>query len=255
MSSNLNDDLRKLVADQLIVVVFGSGVSVAATKNTAAASWTGLLKLGVTRCRDLDRTLDDPWEQRALGDITSGCQVDLLSAAEKVSSLLRAPDGLEFSRWLEETVGSLRIQDRSVLEALRDLHLPLVTTNYDDLLEQVTGLPPATWRDQNQVFRVLRAEEQAILHVHGHWKQPDSVVLGIRSYEQVRQDAHEQAVLRALAMNHSLLFAGWPSITLQRPRAVHPELAQTGQPDLGHQPALRSDGRSHASRPTARSGR
>jgi hypothetical protein len=35
-----------------------------------------------------------------------------------------------------------------------------------------------------------------------------SVVLGIRSCEQVRQDAHEQAVLRALAMGHSHLFVG-----------------------------------------------
>ena len=209
MGNELETDLRKLIAERRLVVVVGSGVSMAATKNAPAASWTGLLKLGVARCRELDAThLDSEWEKHLLYELTSGRLDDLLSAAEKISGRLGAPDRPEFSRWLSETVGALPLHDRGVLEALRDLHLPLVTTNYDHLLETVTGLPSATWRDQNQVFRALRGEEPAILHVHGHWKQPDSVVLGIRAYEQVRQDAHEQAVIRALAMNHSLLFVG-----------------------------------------------
>ena len=208
MANGLETDLRQLIADHRLLVVVGSGVSIAATKNAPAASWPGLLKLGAARCRELDPTLDAAWEQRVLGEITSGRLSDMLSAAEKISGELRAPAGPEFARWLHETVGALKAKDRAVLDALRGLGVPLVTTNYDSLLEEATGLPTATWRDQNQVFRVLRGEEQTILHVHGHWKQPDSVVLGIRAYEVVRQDAHEQAVIRALAMTQSLLFVG-----------------------------------------------
>jgi hypothetical protein len=88
------------------------------------------------------------------------------------------------------------------------LQVPLATTNYDDLLERVTQLPAVTWRDQAKVFRVLRGEAQAILHLHGHWDEPESVVLGIRSYENLRKDAHAQTVIRALAMTQSLLFVG-----------------------------------------------
>ncbi len=63
MSSNLNADLRKLVVDQRIVVVVGSGASVAATEDSAAASRNGLLKRDVIRCRELDPTLDEPEPQ------------------------------------------------------------------------------------------------------------------------------------------------------------------------------------------------
>jgi hypothetical protein len=72
---------------------------------------------------------------------------DLLSAAEKISRKLGAPKGGEFHRWLRETVGDLEVKDRAVLESLRDLGIPLATTNYDNLLEDITGLPPVTWRD------------------------------------------------------------------------------------------------------------
>ncbi len=208
MADALVQDLRELIARRRVLVIVGSGVSIGATKNAPAASWTGLLKLGAARCRELHPSLDAAWEQRLIGEITSGDLDDTLSAAEKIARKLQAPKGGEFSRWLRESVGALQLRDAAVLEALRDLQVPLATTNYDDLLERVTGLPAVTWRDQAKVFRVLRGEEQAILHLHGHWDEPESVVLGIRDYEQVRQDAHAQAVIRALGMTQSLLFVG-----------------------------------------------
>jgi formylglycine-generating enzyme required for sulfatase activity len=208
MADALVQDLRELIARRRVLVIVGSGVSIGATKNSPAASWTGLLKLGAARCRELHPSLDDKWEQRLIGEITSGDLDDTLSAAEKIARKLQAPKGGEFNRWLRETVGALQLREAAVLEALRDLQLPLATTNYDDLLERVTKFPAVTWRDQAKVFRVLRGEEQAVLHLHGHWDEPESVVLGIRDYEQVRQNPHTQAVIRALGMTQSLLFVG-----------------------------------------------
>lgn len=208
MPPDLGADLRDLIARRRIMVIVGSGVSVSATKKARAASWTGLLKLGVAECRTLNPALDGDWEKRLLGEIDSDDSDDTLSAAEKVTRKLQAPSGGSYRRWLRATIGSLQLLDSSVLDALRDLQVPLATTNYDDLLERVTGLPSVTWRDQAKVSRFLRGEEQAILHLHGHWDQPESVVLGIRSYEEVRQDDHAQAMVRALAMTQSLLFVG-----------------------------------------------
>ncbi len=200
MANGLETDLRNLIAERRLLVVVGSGVSIAATKNAPAASWPGLLELGAARCRELNPSLDDEWEKRLIGEITSGDLDDTLSAAEKISHKLQAPTGGEFSRWLRETVGALQLREPAVLEALGDLQVPLATTNYDDLLERITKLPAVTWRNQAKVFRFVRREEQAILHLHGHWDEPESVVLGIRSYEEVRQDAHAQALRQALAM-------------------------------------------------------
>jgi tetratricopeptide (TPR) repeat protein len=207
MSNDLVEDLRQEIAKGHVLVVVGSGVSMGATHGNPLASWTGLLEDGVERCVKV-RGLDSKWADRVREEIRSGDMDDLLSAAEKISSKLGFPDGGEYRRWLRETIGGLRADDRSVLEALRDLDLSLATTNYDGLLEEVTGLPPVTWREGDRVSRAIRKDEPGILHLHGYWGDPESVVLGIRSYERILGHAHAQAVLRAVQTLHTLLFVG-----------------------------------------------
>ncbi len=208
MPNELKEDLRQMIADKKVVMVVGSGVSIAATKNAPAASWGGLLQLGVERCRELNSQLDEAWAQGMRKQIASGDLVEMLLAAENISCRLGAPEEGEFRRWLRETVGALKVRDSGVLEALRDLRVPLGTTNYDHLLSQVIRRPPVTWRDQAEVSRLLRGESESILHLHGQWAQPESVVLGTVSYEAIRRDAHAQAAFRTEAMTRNLVFVG-----------------------------------------------
>jgi len=86
--------------------------------------------------------------------------------------------------------------------------VPLVTTNYDDLIEKATPLRHVRWTDAASVSRFVRGDERRVLHLHGHWEEPDSVVLGIRSYEAVKNNEHTQAVLRAMGVAKSFLFVG-----------------------------------------------
>ncbi len=207
MTDTLLDNLRNEIASKQAVIVVGAGVSIGATGNHECASWTGLLHDGVDRCVDIGR-LKKEHAQGLHSQINSGDLDLLLSAAEAVSTKLAAPEGGEYRRWLRERLGSLRAIRREVLEALAALGVPLATTNYDGLLEEVTGLRPVTWRDGSRVERVLRGDERAILHFHGYWESPDSVILGIRSYEQVLGDAHAQTILRALQTMRCLVFVG-----------------------------------------------
>ncbi len=55
---------------------------------------------------------------------------------------------------------------------------------------------------------MARGDEPGVLHLHGWWDDPESVVLGIRSYEKVLGDAHAQAMQRALRSLRTLLFVG-----------------------------------------------
>jgi tetratricopeptide (TPR) repeat protein len=201
------EDLRAEIARGRVLAIVGAGVSIQATGGNRLASWIGLLEDGVDRCLAVAGSLPDGWGDRVRAEIRSGDMDDLLSAAEKISRKLGAPDG-EYRRWLRETFESLNATDPSVLEALRDLGIPLATTNYDGLLEEVTGLDPVTWREGAAVERVVRGDDRAILHLHGYWKNPESVILGIRSYEEVLGDAHAQNVLRALRTVNTLLFVG-----------------------------------------------
>ena len=208
MSNILFNDLRRQIADRQVLAVVGAGVSILATNNNAVASWIGLLRNGVEQCVAVVPGLPTGWAERVRSEIESGDIDDLLSAAEKINSKLGSQGG-EYGRWLRETVGALRVESPDVITALKELDVPIATTNYDSLIEQVTGWLPVTWRQGPQVEYLIRGAEPGVLHLHGHWKDPQSVVLGIRSYEAVLGDALAQTIQRALRATRTLLFIGY----------------------------------------------
>jgi hypothetical protein len=203
------DELREELAAGRAVVIVGAGVSVAATGGALTASWTGLLEDGVTYCESLlGPSLPAGWAERRRAQLASGDTEELISAAEDLTRRLGSPDGGEFARWLERSVGRLEASRPAVLTALAALGMPLATTNYDGLLETATGRPAVTWRRGALVEQVVRGDSDAILHLHGHWQDPGSVVLGVRSYEAVLGDAHAEAMRKALAATRTLVFVG-----------------------------------------------
>ena len=172
----------------------------------ACASWRGLIDAGVERCRTLG--VPDDWCQFVRGQLQLASHPDmLLSAAELVHQKLREQGG-ELARWLRDTFAELQPEDPTVIQLLVKLDVPLVTTNYDDLIEKTTQLKHVCWTDAASVSRFVRGDERRVLHLHGHWQEPDSVVLGIRSYEAVKNNEHTQAVMRALGIAKSFLFVG-----------------------------------------------
>jgi len=214
MSEAAIKDLQTSIAKGQVVAVVGTGVSAAATGNAAASSWQGLLQKGIAHCESFVPGLPKRWGQRqreALEDaVDAGDLVEMLAVAEQLSTRLGAPAGGEYVRWLRESLGadSLKLQDRGVIQALDALQIPIVTTNYDDLIERCTGLPGVTWKEKHKITRIVRGEDRAVLHIHGRFDDPSSVVLGIRDYESVRSDEHTQAVMQCLGFARSLLFIG-----------------------------------------------
>jgi SIR2-like domain len=197
-----------VIAERRAIIVVGAGASIGASGNAPVASWTGLLEHGVQRCVSLGLA-PESWAERQAAALRSGDLGELLAVAQQVESKLGAPHGGEYGRWLGETVGALALRDREVPGILAGLAVPLATTNYDSLLEEASGLRPVTWRDSARVEQALRGDAPGVLHLHGHWEDPASVVLGIRSYEAVLGDAHAQAVLRSLPLLRSLVFVGF----------------------------------------------
>jgi len=197
-------DLKKMIAERKIIAVAGSGISRATTQD--APLWGDLIESGIQRCVEVGET--QAWCDAARSMLKVGSLDMLLMAAELVHGKLNENGGGEFAAWLRECFESLEPQDRTVIEALATLELPLITTNYDDLIEQVTGLKHVTWQDRRLVTREVRRDDRRVLHLHGHWEQPESVVLGLRSYIGVSEDPHTQAVLKALGVGTSFLFVG-----------------------------------------------
>jgi len=207
--SSLIDELREQIAKGDALIIVGAGVSIAATGNAPTASWVGLLRDGIAGCEKVGLPKPKPgWGDSQRQALTNGDLVDLLAVASQIEQRLGGRTGGEFRNWLREAIGALDLKDRAVLEALRDLSVPMATTNYDGLIEEVTGHRPVTWRDGARVQRVVRGGDTGVLHFHGFWELPESVVLGSSSYDEVLGDTHAQAMQSALAVMKSFLFVG-----------------------------------------------
>jgi hypothetical protein len=213
----LFEDLHEVLSQrpETIALVVGAGVTLGALGGTPAAktaTWLGLLEDGLHRCKEMPgwRSEDTARVQKLLA---SDLADDWISAAQLVTRGLGGPTGGEFSRWLAETTGTFAkvAQETETLRAIRALAergALVITVNYDSVLEQAAGLPTVTWRQPNKIDRLLRGVEPGVLHLHGHWDDPESVVLGTQTYDEVSADAHTQAVMRALRTMKTFVLLG-----------------------------------------------
>jgi len=205
------EQLKRELASGQVVVVVGSGVSVAAcgqqlVEEHKVATWSGLLEHGVDRLIEIGAADGD--EQLLCGLIRSGKPDLMISAAETITDRFKARSEGTFRGWLADTIGQLKIQDATLLQDIAALPGLVVTLNYDHLLEKATGLPAITWQETNAVQDALRGTREAILHLHGEYQNPESVVLGLSSYNKVKDEPHAKAVLQCITLSKTLLFVG-----------------------------------------------
>jgi hypothetical protein len=118
--------------------------------------------------------------------IRSGITDFMISAAAMITERLKARSEGTYRGWLETTIGILQLQDATLLQQIANLPGLVATLNYDHLLDEATGRRAITWQDANAVQEALRAPREAILHLHGEYRKPESVVLGVESYQKVK---------------------------------------------------------------------
>lgn len=217
----MNDDFEMLaeqIAHRRVIVVAGAGVARQITGN--APTWPELLSSGARFAAGLMAGNAEEWRQTierlvqlGVGDPRHGGS--LLLAAEGIQREIRQPSGGEgpYREWLNGCFAGLRPQDSEVGQLLSELSPSMIaTTNYDDLLEQVVewkGYSLGTADDLRPIQSVVRGERTAVVHLHGRYQVPSSVVLGIRDYDDILADAFAGALLRSLLLTRTLLFVGF----------------------------------------------
>jgi hypothetical protein len=202
-------------ADPPLVIVVGTGVTWGATRQSRA-SWLGLLNHGVDHLVQMEQLTEKAGKDRLekLQLAFNPFRLDAaLDAAQDIEHNLKYPDASAFALWLDSVFKDFKAHDdkKATLEALRDLEqagVLLLTTNYDNLLEDITGLPAVTWEDHDDFLRITTREKRGILHVHGHWQRPSSIVLGRTSYERVVADSRIQELLKSLWLHKHWLYVG-----------------------------------------------
>ncbi|RDB47186.1 hypothetical protein DVB87_14560 [Tsukamurella tyrosinosolvens] len=130
---------------------------------------------------------------------------DLVRMAQYVTEKL----GEEFDRWIEKTFDSLKPGNPELIQAINNLNIPIATTNYDDLIEQVTGRAYVTLHDSRVVHRALfLAPGRYVIHLHGVWLKPETVVLSALDYGKLLGNDTSQALEKAAVISKSFVFIG-----------------------------------------------
>lgn len=207
--SKLVSELAEAIKERNAVLVAGAGVSIAATQDPIGYSWLGLLRNGIRYCEEHWPDLTTDWSKEVERKISSGDTLQMIEGAQALQEFLRERPGNHFRKWLSATVGSATAVQPGLLRAIADLAIPIATTNYDDLLIRAIGGDPVTWKDPAGIQRVLRGGERGVIHIHGHWRDMDSVVLGVESYDAVIGHEASQEIVKAIFATKSVIFAGF----------------------------------------------
>lgn len=207
------DELRKAINSGNTVAMLGTGFSSAVAADPAGASWIGLLEAGVEYLRE-NKIAADPILANISSDIELGVArggTYLLTAGEKIADTMGRSSAVHFGKFLASTIGNLKA-DRGKCElgfAVQSLGVPVLTTNYDNLYEQIVGNPSCTWRDPRTFHDAITGESTEVVHLHGIWKDPDSVILTVSDYERIIRDLNTAILRQAVGVLKSIVFIGY----------------------------------------------
>ena len=200
-------ELKSQLADGNIITIAGAGVTVAATANDSVANWIGLLEHGIRYCIENIPGTTEAWAIRQQMSLDEGDIEEMVSVAHHIETKLGGVKSGLFYAWLSTTIGCLEIKDERLPRTLSALPTRLFTTNYDDILEKVSGRAPIRWSNIHRVVEFLRAKIDGIFHLHGHWDEPGDVVLGV-NYFTLISDEKKQSILRSTLLQNRFLFVG-----------------------------------------------
>lgn len=200
--------LLKVISEKKGIFLCGAGVA-KATSQHKFADWNGLIEDGIYTCRNHSfGKLGEDWVNRKLQDVSAGDVIEKISVASQVTERMRGTGIDTFKIWVENTIGILTVKSNTLIKALGALQLPILTTNYDNLIEQVLMRDIVTWKSPEICARILKGNADGVLHLHGCWKDPESLVFDYNSYEQIVANNFVQTFLKILEFSHSMIFVG-----------------------------------------------
>lgn len=201
--------IRRALQNGNLIPFVGAGVSVGAAH---LPGWASLLDAGIDYLRRHKKALGIQQRQlKVLAGLADTGQ--LITAFQSLQGLLGgAPHSDHYRAFLDEQFGAPKVHDSGTLDAIRSLRSRVVvTTNYDALLSQwhvAQGDEMVTWLEPKRILSVLRSEK-GIIHLHGRYDSPESVILSATDYSRIVHGPEEsRAVARALFHSGVLLFVG-----------------------------------------------
>lgn len=118
-------------------------------------------------------------------------------------------ESIQYQGFLNEIFHHPDVRSSALADALRGLRSrTVITTNYDILLEECNiarGDHAATWLNTTQIRSILRSGS-GVIHLHGRYDLPSSVILSSADYQRVVNDRDSLSVAQAMFHSGVLLF-------------------------------------------------
>lgn len=205
--ADLPGDLVKAIREGRALIVCGAGVSRLATGNKAPG-WAQLIEMGVDAAK---RGSDPAFAESCSALLKSDKPARWLAAANMIQDELGGREDGRYRAFLKAAVGALEATEPAVIDALRQLAAarnPISTTNYDSVLCDGIGCRVISWTNPLGASECLDGGHKAVLHLHGHWDEPASVVFSARDYERVKGDESAQFLQQLASHTRTLVFVG-----------------------------------------------
>lgn len=194
------------------ILVIGTGMSMGLTDGKfPQLAWTGLIKSGFRYAVEIGKVPEasaDNWLKHLDGTPTT---TEILHVAGFLSGSLSSGDDYDYAAWLTKEFSEVEVHNEalaSTVRALSDAGVKICTLNYDSLLENVTNLSPVYMTDSVEVIEWFKGERKGILHLHGHWKKPDTCILSSGDYEATIQSSTRNFFQQHMTVFENLVFVG-----------------------------------------------
>lgn len=185
---NIPAGLSAAFSKNAVVAIVGSGFTSATAPGSAASSWISLIKYGAEVLTSRNpafapsQVIIDSLLELAADSNTNA----LLQAASMIRNEFNQNGPQSFMNFLHDTVGEIVATDETLGHSINKLKIPVLTTNYDSLLEQALDTDHhATWTNNEEMIRIIRGEARGVGHLHGVWTEPESVVFSTEDYAKL----------------------------------------------------------------------
>ena len=207
--------IRQALQDKKLVIIIGAGIPLSAIHPSPhRLTWTGLISEGLDYLKDEGFVAADDVDLDYYRGVLQRGNTNIRNMLRVCGYLKDELDhNKQFATWLESVFGPLHreVTHPEIFRVFSQFHrrgARLLTTNYDDLLEQLCGLQ----RVRHTIPEDVRKFEQGILdgvfHIHGSFQDPKEVVLDSFSYYHVKTSDEVQNLLKTYLAYNTILFVG-----------------------------------------------
>ncbi|CAF2953171.1 unnamed protein product [Rotaria sp. Silwood2] len=150
------NEIKKIKNDIALsnaMIFIGTGVSMYATNLEQEVShWKGLLKHELQQCYRSGWIINEEFEDFNNKFHSEKAQIDdYLLAANQIKYYFQMENDETkndlYATWLRETIGNIVVKKPELIKTIGELECPILTTNYDSLLEDILDKKPLTWNE------------------------------------------------------------------------------------------------------------